>query len=620
MIKIRISELEQRVNILSLVAPERLEKAGKTFRLNPCPVCGKQDHFTIYPGTNSYSSFNECCTGGGPYKYLQEVEKLNEAEAYKKLNELAGISSLDETAATVAAKKISATPEPPEEAPSKDYTALVTKLYHECKDFSYFTNRGVPQTLIEKYKLCTADINGRRAVLPIWEGGQVVYYTARAIEGQEPKYKNTTGEAKIFNAELLKEEGPVFICEGIFDALSLEAAGYRAVALGGVNQISKIEEALKIRGRKGNITLIAFDNDEAGQAAATKLPFTRLVIPEEYKDINEWFVSDSRGLIQSLEQQIKVAIRPDAISLYIGQQLLEDINLHKQYAERKTGFSNLDLELQGLYAGLYVVGGISSVGKTTFCHQLADQLAEQGEHVLFFSLEQSKLELVTKSLARLTAKKDFDSAVTNLRIRAGETPPQVTQAAERYADTATRLSIIEGNYSTTAGTIRSYAEGYMRRNKVNPVVIIDYLQILQADNPQANDKQRLDEAATALKRMSRDLGITVIAISSLNRSNYLTPIDYESFKESGGIEYTADVILGLQLNAINEALFNETNKIKAKRERIQEAKSATPRDIELVCLKNRNGKPYFNCYFAYYPKHDLYVEQKPSPFDKDTRL
>ena len=247
----------------------------------------------------------------------------------------------------------------------------------------------------------------------------------------------------------------------------------------------------------------------------------------------------------------------------------------------------------------------------TFCHQLADQLAEHGEHVLFFSLEQSKLELVTMSLARLTAKKDFNAAVTSLSMRSGGTPPQVTQAAELYADTATRLSIIEGNYNTSAGTIRSYAEGYMARNKVNPVVIIDYLQILQA-----NDKQRLDEAATALKRMSRDLGITIIAISSLNRSNYLTPIDYESFKESGGIEYIADVILGLQLNAINEVLFNESNKIKTKRERIQEANSATPRDIELVCLKNRNGKPYFSCYFAYYPKNDLYVEEKPRPFER----
>ncbi len=51
-----------------------------------------------------------------------------------------------------------------------------------------------------------------------------------------------------------------------------------------------------------------------------------------------------------------------------------------------------------LYPGLYVLGAISSLGKTTFCGQMADQLAFVGEHVLYFSLEQTRLELVTKGL------------------------------------------------------------------------------------------------------------------------------------------------------------------------------------------------------------------------------
>ena len=91
----------------------------------------------------------------------------------------------------------------------------------------------------------------------------------------------------------------------------------------------------------------------------------------------------------------------------------------------------------------------------------------------------------------------------------------------------------------------------------------------------------------------------------------MTPIDFESFKESGGIEYTADVIWGLQLQAINDEIFNKEGKIKEKREKIKQAKAADPRKIELVCLKNRNGKPYFSCGFTYYPKYDLF---SPEPF------
>lgn len=61
----------------------------------------------------------------------------------------------------------------------------------------------------------------------------------------------------------------------------------------------------------------------------------------------------------------------------------------------------------------------------------------------------------------------------------------------------------------------------------------------------------------------------------------------------------------------------QLGRYQENKERIQEAESATQRAIELVCLKNRNGKPYFSCYFSYYPKYDLYVEEKPSPFIAD---
>ena len=62
------------------------------------------------------------------------------------------------------------------------------------------------------------------------------------------------------------------------------------------------------------------------------------------------------------------------------------IDSFKEAKNRRTGFTNLDDKAKGLYAGLYVVAAISSLGKTTFCHQIADQLAEMGEDVLFFSL------------------------------------------------------------------------------------------------------------------------------------------------------------------------------------------------------------------------------------------
>lgn len=87
---------------------------------------------------------------------------------------------------------------------------------------------------------------------------------------------------------------------------------------------------------------------------------------------------------------------------------------------------------------------------------------------------------------------------------------------------------------------------------------------------------------------------------------HLTQVDFESFKESGDIEYTADVVWGLQLEVLHDALFNSASKINEKRQKIKEAKATNPRRVELVCLKNRFGVSSYTCNFEYFPQFDLF--------------
>ena len=145
------------------------------------------------------------------------------------------------------------------------------------------------------------------------------------------------------------------------------------------------------------------------------------------------------------------------------------------------------------------------------------------------------------------------------------------------------------------------------------------MQILQpAETVQRQStKEVIDNTITELKRISRDLDLTVFVVSSVNRTNYMQPIDFESLKESGGIEYTADVVWGLQLQCLNEELFTQDKKIKEKRARIKQAKAENPRKIELVCLKNRYGIANYSCYFEYYPAADLFKEQSAAETDFD---
>jgi len=625
-----IKDLESRVNLLELIKDNyQVKKVGRTYRVDPCPICGRKDHFTIYPETNSYSSFSECCTGGSVYKYLQETQGLTEESAYEILKELAGYDSVSEDFDTD--NETSATPQPPtkanEEAPERtkhNYTKWINELYHKQTedDISYFLNRGISPEIIERYKLCVANTNdGKRAILPIWENGEVIYYTGRALESQEPKYRNAKGSAPLFNIEYLEtasEGDTIIITEGIIDALNLESEGFKAISLGGTQHASKLIKAIDQTPRAKNlIFLSAFDNDEAGEKATQELKLKSIKIPEQYNDLNEWYMAEFSTIKGSIEKQIEELKRPDSLFKYMGKKFMADIEAYQKFKDRKTGYSNLD-KITSLYPGLYVIGGLSTLGKTTFIHQMADQLAERGEHILFFSLEMATLELVTKSLARLTIIDEqgynFDNAVSGLQIRLNNIPSRnrarVQQAITRYEGISRRFNIIEGNFNTNVDTIRQYIHDYILFNKVSPVVIIDYLQIIPGREQDRNDKERVDYVVTELKRISRDFNISVIVVSSLNRSNYLTPIDFESYKESGGIEYTADVVWGLQLQAIHDEIFNSNANIKEKRDLINRAKKANPRKIELVGLKNRNGISNYSCVFDYYPKYDLFIPKE----------
>ena len=151
-----------------------------------------------------------------------------------------------------------------------------------------------------------------------------------------------------------------------------------------------------------------------------------------------------------------------------------------------------------------------------------------------------------------------------------------------------------------------------------PVVIVDYLQIMARPDQHATDKQSVDQNTMELKRISRDFKTPVIAVSSVNRANYLTPIDFESFKESGAVEYSADLVIGLQLKCLEEDLFNTAaqTKIKEKRERIREAKSQDPREIQAVILKNRNGSTGGVIDLKYYPRFNYFVEGEVQAWER----
>ena len=298
-----------------------------------------------------------------------------------------------------------------------------------------------------------------------------------------------------------------------------------------------------------------------------------------------------------------------------------DITKFQRQTGLKTGFSNIDRKME-LYSGLYVIGAVSSLGKTTFCTQIADNIARAGRNVLYFSFEQSEFELASKCLTRFTAQREynrlfaanprgyveikaenFEKISTAVKARKGDFD---SQALEEYKAIASHLYIQEMNFGSTIEDVAKIIENNLDKN---PVVFVDYLQVIQPckEDERKTTKEIIDKNVVRLKKLSADYNLVIFLISSLNRQNYLAPVDFEAFKESGIIEYTADVVIGLQLLCMRADIFDSDSRKNKKREIIRQAKKDNPRLLELTVLKNRYGESNASYFFSYYSAVDFFV-------------
>ena len=292
---------------------------------------------------------------------------------------------------------------------------------------------------------------------------------------------------------------------------------------------------------------------------------------------------------------------------YFIQDFKAEIEISKKYSLRKTGFSNID-EQQIFSSGLYLIGATPAAGKTTFAWQMAEQLAKNGEICIFCSYEMSRLELFSKSIARELFKRNPSATLTAADIRKGGWTNEIDNIIKETPSSKCDLRTIE-LHDETVDDLLKILRPLCTRQRKSPVVFIDYLQIVPSSKESA--KNGIDDTVRKLKIFQRETDTTFIVISSFNRTNYCNSVSFESFKESGNIEYTADVVWGLQLNILNQ-LKNGLG-ISDMRKKIDDAKKQKPRQIHLKCLKNRQGFNY-DCYFKYFSAHDFFIPCEENEF------
>jgi replicative DNA helicase len=489
-------------------------------------------------------------------------------------------------------------------------------------------------------------------IIPTGRGSYTVRNTDPSA-GKRNRYRNR-GPAALFNKKALySSASPVFCVEGEIDAMSIEEAGGASVGLGSIDNVPLLLKTLEER-RPSQPLIIAFDNEAEPDKAENvnkaeeelisglerlKIPYYRLRPYGEYKDANEALVGNREAFTEEIrnaariQDQAEEEAREAYLSTSAGahlQKFLDGIAESVNTTAIPTGFPTLDDVLDGgLYEGLITIGAISSLGKTSLVLQVADQVAAAGYDVLILSLEMSRYQLMSKSISRhtlqITLKGGWDTrnAKTSRGITSGKryanynrTELQlIKDATSAYSEYADRIYIHEGVGDIGVDQIRELVERHIlstggswetdektgeRRlsGGRRPLLVCDYLQIIAPYNDRATDKQNTDKAVLELKRISRDYKLPVIAISSFNRMNYKEAVSMEAFKESGAVEYSSDVLIGLQLKGAGKKEFNPTDE-----------KKKNPREVELVVLKNRDGAVGDKVRFLYYPMFNYFTDQ-----------
>lgn len=272
-----------------------------------------------------------------------------------------------------------------------------------------------------------------------------------------------------------------------------------------------------------------------------------------------------------------------------------------------TGFKLLDGVLGGgLDPGLITLGAITSLGKSCFAGQIAAQTAAKGHPCIIFSLEMDRYELLARWMSReayiasalrhmawpMPPDKRFAEVVGDyipsksllrpghLRLYKGiEEDLRTSQA--RFCAYGDKIIVVDCNDDDemTLDSIVAAMQEYVADTKQRPLVIVDYLQLIDVETSRPmTDKQRTDMVVKTLRRTARRLQVPIMLISSLNRDNYDDDIKLAAFKESGIIEYSSDVVLGLQFYGQGDKGFD-----------LDRAKSERIRNVEVKILKHRGG-------------------------------
>ena len=261
---------------------------------------------------------------------------------------------------------------------------------------------------------------------------------------------------------------------------------------------------------------------------------------------------DVSYITEKAEKEIFDIVQKKSNSTYslIKDVLVDTFNNLEDLATRESGiigipsgFLDLDAKTLGFMPGqLIIVAARPAMGKSAFALNLLTNAAVKSEKaVAYFSLEMSKEELVGRILAS-------EAMVDSQKIRSGKLEDEdwisLTNASGSLSETKI---ILDDSSGFSPIELRAKCRKLKMEYDIG-LVVIDYLQLMNASKMNASRQADISEISRSLKVLAREIGVPIVALSQLSRAPEQRP-DHRpmlsDLRESGSIEQDADMVMFL---------------------------------------------------------------------------
>lgn len=225
---------------------------------------------------------------------------------------------------------------------------------------------------------------------------------------------------------------------------------------------------------------------------------------------------------------------------------------------------------------LYYAGARPGVGKSILGLNAAVDMARRGFPSCVFSMEMTVEELHHRMLSHVGS---VDATYLQKRSKKLLDPDVWTALSDASAHIAALPMVIDDTPVQTLSSIRAQLRSTQRLLGPLGLVVVDYVQIMEAVRSRENRQQEVSGISRGLKVLAKDFDVPVLVLSQLNRNGASGKPSMTDLRESGSLEQDGDVVMLLHVD------------------------DDAPDTMEITIPKNRHGRAGSNADLYYQPHY-----------------